>query len=231
MSVWSRIREALGALAKGEGLAAVFERFRAPPERTVAFTIAVIALAAKMAKADGRVTRDEIAAFRRIFVLPPGEERNAARVYNLARADIAGFEEYARRVKRMLHDRPGVLSDILEGLVYIAAADGHFHPGEAAFLDRIAGIFEIPEQDYRAIRARYLPGERDPWAILGLEPGASPEELRRRYRALVRRLHPDRMIARGVPEEARKLAEERLAAITAAYGELLQEIEARPGEP
>ncbi len=222
MSVWRRIREALAALTRGEPLSRVLERLSTPPERTVAFTIAVIALGAKMAKADGRVTTDEVAAFRRLFLIPEGEERNVARVYNLARRDTAGFEAYARQVARMFRDRPNVLKDLLEGLVVIAAADGSYHAGEADYLGQVARIFGVGEAEFRAIRARYLAGEHDPWAALGLMPGASPEEAKRRYRALVRALHPDRMVARGMPEEARKLAEERLAAVTAAYGEIEQ---------
>jgi DnaJ like chaperone protein len=223
MSIWSRIRTALGALAKGEPLSAVFERLRTPPEHTVAFTIAVIALGAKMAKADGQVTRNEIAAFRQIFHIPQAEEANAARVYNMARTEVAGFDAYARRVARMFTDRPQVLADILEGLVFIAAADGLYHPGEAGFLAEVARIFGVGEVEFRAIRARHLPGERDPWAILELPPGTEPETLRRHYRALVRRLHPDRMISHGAPEEARRLAEQRLALVTAAYREAMAE--------
>jgi len=223
MSIWSRIRAALGALATGEPLSAVFDRLRTPPERSIAFTIAVIALGAKMAKADGRVTRDEIAAFRRIFHIPPAEEANAARVYNLARTEVAGFEGYARQVARMFQGRPRVLADLLEGLVFIAAADGTYHPGEAVFLAEVARIFGIGEVEFRAIRARHLPGEHDPWAILELPPGTRPEIVRQHYRALVRRLHPDQMISRGVPEEARRLAEQRLALVTAAYREVMQE--------
>ena len=101
MSIWSRISDALAALAQGEGLSAVFERLRTPPERSVGFTIAVIALSAKMAKADGLVTRDEVTAFREVFQISPEEEANAARVFNLASQDVAGFEDYARRIRGM----------------------------------------------------------------------------------------------------------------------------------
>ena len=101
MSIWSRMAEAIAALAKGEGLSAVFDKLRAAPDRTVAFTIAVIALGAKMAKADGLVTKDEVVAFREVFVIPPEEEANAARVFNLARTDVAGYDIYARRIKAM----------------------------------------------------------------------------------------------------------------------------------
>ena len=224
MSIWKRIRDAIGALAEGEPLSAVFARLTTPPERTVAFTIAVIALGAKMAKADGRVTRDEIAAFRRVFHIPKEEEASAARVYNMARTEVAGFDSYATQVARMFRDRPGVLADLLEGLVFIAAADGEYHPGEADFLGVVARIFGIGEAEFRVIRARHLPGESDPWAVLGLAPGTGAEAVRQRYRKMVRELHPDLMIARGVPEEARRLAEQRLAAVTNAYGEIKQEL-------
>jgi DnaJ like chaperone protein len=220
MSIWKRIREALAALAKGEPLSAVFDRLRTPPEKTAAFAIAVIALGAKMAKADGRVTRDEVAAFRRVFHIPPEDEASAARIYDMARTEVAGFDAYARQIARMFRGRPQVLADLLEGLVHIAAADGAYHPDEAAFLAEVARIFAVPEADFRAIRARHLAGERDPWAVLGLEPGSGAETLRARYRDLVRSLHPDALIARGVPTEARRMAEIRLAAVNAAYSEI-----------
>ena len=224
MSIWKRIRDAIGALAEGEPLSAVFARLTTPPERTVAFTIAVIALGAKMAKADGRVTRAEISAFRRVFHIPREDEASAARVYNMARTEVAGFEIYAAQMARMFRDRPKVLADLLEGLVFIAAADGEYHPGEAEFLGVVARIFGIGEAEFRTMRARYLPGESDPWAVLGLAPGTGAEALRKRYREMVRALHPDRMIARGVPEEARRLAEQRLAAVTGAYDEIKREL-------
>ncbi len=104
MSIWTRISDALAALTSGEGLSAVFDRLRTPPERSVAFTIAVIALGAKMAKADGLVTRDEVTAFREVFQIAQSDEAGAARVFNLARQDVAGFEEYANRIKRMFGD-------------------------------------------------------------------------------------------------------------------------------
>lgn len=217
MSLWTRIRESLAALARGEPLAKVLERLSTPPERTVAFTIAVIALGAKMAKADGRVTRDEVAAFREIFHIPPEEEAQAAKLYNIARTEVAGFEYYARKIARMFADRPDMLRDLLEGLVYIAAADAEYHPGEAAFLSRVAEIFGIGETEFRAIRARHLPGENDPYAILGASPAMDDAALRQAYRALVRELHPDRLVGRGVPEEARRFAERRLAAVNEAY--------------
>jgi DnaJ like chaperone protein len=215
MSLWSRILEALARLAPGERLSALFDR---SPERSVAFTIAVIALGAKMAKADGRVTRDEVAAFREVFSLPPGEEANAARVFDMARQDVAGFEDYARRIGAMFDDESRVLRDLMEGLFHIAVADGSYDSAEDAFLERVAELFGLSPREFRALRSQYAPGaEPDCYAVLGVEPGAPLSEVRRAWRAAVRETHPDRVMARGLPEEAIKLAEKRLIAVNRAW--------------
>ena len=221
MSLWSRIADALSALASGEPLSVVFDRLRTPPERSVAFAIAVIGLGAKMAKADGRVTRDEVSAFREVFFIPKAEEANAARVFNLARQDVAGFEDYARRIARMFGQGDPALCDLMEGLFHIALADGHYHPAEDDFLARVAGIFGMDPRSFRSLRARFVAdAPPDPWEVLGIAPGTPLPEARAAWRALVRESHPDRMIARGVPEEAVKMAEKRLVAINRAWEEI-----------
>ncbi|WP_439522881.1 TerB family tellurite resistance protein [Marivita sp.] len=221
MSIWSRIADALSALASGEGLAAVFDKLRTPPEKTVAFTIAVIALSAKMAKADGLVTRDEVMAFREVFHIPPEDEAGAARVFNLARQDVAGFEEYAKRIRAMFGGDRGTLCDLMEGLFHIAMADGSYHPGEEAFLLRVAEIFDLPEGSFRSLKSRFVPdADPDPFEVLGVTPDMPLSEIRATWRQLVRESHPDKMIARGVPEEAVKLSERRLIDINRAWEDI-----------
>jgi DnaJ like chaperone protein len=223
MSIWTRIGAALQALKRGEGLTAVFDRLRGlpprDPERSVAFTIAVIALGAKMAKADGRVTTDEVAAFRRIFTIAPGEEGNAARVFNLARQDAAGYEAYAGKIRAMFPEPDhATLKDLLEGLYQIAMADGAYHPREDDFLHEVGRIFELSEAELRCLRARYLPDDpHDPYEVLGLPRGAPLQAARAAWKAAVRDSHPDRLAARGLPEEAVRLAERRLVAVNAAW--------------
>ena len=225
MSIWLRISEAVSALAAGEGLSAVFDRLRTPPERTVGFTIAVIALGAKMAKADGHVTRGEVAAFREVFHIPPEAEAGAARVFDLARQDVAGFDTYARRIASMFGRGDDALADVLDGLFHIAVADGRYHPAEDAFLAETAAAFGLSERRFARLRAQHVPGAgADPWDVLGVEPEDGPEAARAAWRTLVRETHPDLMIARGLPEEAIKLAEKRLVAINRAW----EEIQARP---
>lgn len=222
MSIWNRISEALKALGQGESLATVFDRLKTPPERSVGFTIAVIALGAKMAKADGLVTRDEVAAFREVFQIAEEDERDAARVFNLARQDVAGYEDYARRIRAMFDDASQTLCDLMEGLFHIAVADGAYHPDEDRFLEQVARIFGLSGAQFAALRARFVPegAGRDPYAVLGLPPDATLEEARAAWRALVRETHPDRMMARGVPEEAIRLAERRMQDINRAWEDI-----------
>ena len=217
-SIWDRVADLLARLGAGEALSGLFDRLRTPPEQSVGFAIAVIALGAKIAKADGLVTRGEVAAFREVFVIPEGEEANAARVYDLARRDTAGYEDYAARVAAMFGGRTEPLADLLEGLFHVAVADGDYHPEENVFLARVAAIFGLPDATFLRIRAEFVPGaERDPFDVLGLPQGATLAEARAAWRALVREGHPDRMIARGLPEEAVRLAEKRLIAVNAAW--------------
>jgi len=221
MSIWTRIADAISAFTAGESLSDVFDRLRTPPERSIAFTIAVIALNAKMAKADGLVTRDEVTAFREVFTITPADEPHAAKVFNLARQDVTGYEVYAQRIARMFHDDPEALNDLMEGLFHIAMADGDYHPAEDAFLQDVGTIFGLTDTCFRRLRAQHVPdAEPDPHDILGIDPDASIEDARKAWRALVRETHPDRMMARGVPEEAIKLAEHRLIAINRAWEEL-----------
>ncbi|WP_299282576.1 molecular chaperone DjiA [uncultured Tateyamaria sp.] len=221
MSLWSRISDAIAALSTGEGLTAVFDKLRAPPERSVAFAIAVIALGAKMAKADGQVTRDEVTAFREVFHIAAQDEAGAARVFNLARQDVAGFEEYATRIHAMFSAEPETLTDLLEGLFHIAMADGFYHPNEDAFLEQVAHIFAISDTDFQALRARFVPDAvPDPYTVLGVRPDMSLEDMRAAWRKLVRENHPDAMMARGVPEEAVRLAEKRMIDINRAWEDI-----------
>jgi DnaJ like chaperone protein len=226
MSIWTRIGDIVSRVsgtALSNALEAVRTLFAGDPElrRRVAFSVAMIALSAKMAKADGVVTQNEIRAFRQIFLVPEDEARNVARLYDIAKQDIAGYEVYAERLAAMCgsgHPNCAMLEDILDGLFHIAKADGMVHEREVAFLRRISEIFEISPDRFESILARHADmGEADPYKVLGVGRDASFEEIRRHYRLLVRENHPDRAIARGLPEEFVAIASNRVAALNAAY--------------
>jgi DnaJ like chaperone protein len=202
----------------GEG-----ERHAADPRRSVAFTIAAIALGAKMAKADGNVTRDEVAAFREVFQVPPGEEEHVRIVFDLARKTTHGFESYAHQVGRLFAEDRGVLENLLGGLFHIALADGALCAAENAYLAEVARQFGFEPREYARIKAQHVGGEEeaeDAYVILGVAPEASAEELRAAYHRLLHESHPDIAIARGLPPECVALATTRMAQINAAYDRL-----------
>ncbi len=224
MSIWTRIAEALSSIGESVGafLQSIVNRNPTPPEKSVAFTIGMIGLGAKMAKADGVVTEDEIRAFKQVFHIPDGELAAVARVFNLAKQDVAGYETYARQIAKLFEARSAVLEDVLDGLFHIAKADNAFHPGEHGFLARVAAIFGFSDADFARIRARHVNVPDDPFLILGLPADATPETVRKRYRDLVREHHPDRHIAAGVPEEMIELATARLQKINEAYDRVME---------
>lgn len=226
MSVWTRISEALSAIGGSVGafLQSLVARNPTPPEKSVGFTIGMIALGAKMAKADGVVTEDEIRAFRQVFDVPESELASVARVFNLARQDVAGYETYARQIARLFDARHEILEDVLDGLFHIAKADNAFHPDENGFLADVARVFGFSDADFARIRARHVVSPRqDDYLILGIPQDASTEDVRRRYRELVRDYHPDRHIAAGVPAEMIAIATERLQKVNAAYARIMKE--------
>jgi len=239
MSIWGKLGGAaagfllgggpIGALAGAFAGHVLFDRGGRTAgdgnaEPGIVFTIAIIALGAKMAKADGTVTDDEIEAFGRIFRVPPAEEANVRRIFNFARQDTAGYEIYAGQIARMFRGNPGMLEDVLDGLFEIARADGVLHPAELQFLERVAEIFGFSPDEFRRIRASHIgPDQADPYVILGVDRAASEDEIKRTYRLLVRENHPDSLMARGVPEEFLRLANEKLAAINGAYAKVMRE--------
>ncbi|MBV8971388.1 MAG: TerB family tellurite resistance protein [Sphingomonadaceae bacterium] len=207
----------MGVLAGGASAEAATVRAASPERRQVAFTIAAIALAAKMARADGNASAAEFATFERLFRVPDGERANAARFYRLAQGSTAGFEAYASQAADLLGPGSPVLEDLLEALLLIAVTDG-VHPAELDYLRVVAERLGFDAAAYARIRARYIaPGADDPYVVLGVTPGAGPEELRAAYRALVKTYHPDRHHAEGTPPEFLRVAEARMAAINAAY--------------
>ncbi|MEM1047977.1 MAG: DnaJ family molecular chaperone [Pseudomonadota bacterium] len=226
MSLWSRFGQFAESIGSGGAhlLDRISSAFSSSAGLSVAFTAAMIALSAKMAKADGIVTQDEVVAFREIVEIPEGQEKHVIRLFNLAQSDVAGFDVYARRIAALFPDEPETLVDIIDGLFHIAKADGVVHENELAFLEAVAEIFKIDSHRFRQIKARHIDDPTpDPYVILGITDDVGEAELKAQYRRLVSENHPDRLTARGVPEEFVKLANERLAAINGAWAQIRKE--------
>ena len=192
--------------------------------RKLAFTIGVIVLGAKMAKADGVVTDDEVAAFRQVFRVPPDEQAHVTRVFNVARRDHRGFEPYARQIAKLFRNQPAVLEELLSCLFHIAKADGKVDEPELAFLRGVAKELGMSEADFHRIRAEEIgPEAGDPYDILGVERSTDDAELKAAFRRLIRENHPDLLIAQGMPQEFVDVANEKMATINAAYDRIRSE--------
>jgi DnaJ like chaperone protein len=238
MSIWGKILGGVGGFALGGPLGAIIgavaghavDTMRAArpsngdATKSIAFTIAVVVLGAKIAKSDGRVSREEIAAFKEVFHVPPAELRNVARVFDQARKDSRGFEPYAKQIAGMFQGNPAILEDLLYCLTFIARADGVLHSDEEQYLRAVSDIFRLDRSAFeRVTEIRSGPDHADPYRVLGVARSIDDAALKAAYRTLVRENHPDRLTAQGMPEEFVELANKKLAAINVAYDKVSRE--------
>ncbi len=193
------------------------------PDRSIVFTTGIVALSAKMARSDGVVTRDEVAAFRRIVDASDDDIVRVEALFDLAKATSAGFEAYARQLADLFSDEPPLMQDVLDGLFHIAVADGVLHEAEHAYLRTVSEIFGIDAAMFSQIEARHVRRRDDPYLVLGVGRDMALTEIRIAYLKLVAEHHPDKAIARGLPPEALRIANERMAALNAAWDRISTE--------
>jgi DnaJ like chaperone protein len=217
--IWSRILSAAADLfgptsaSDRQGLAGDVDH-----SRVVA---ALIALGAKMAKADGEVRPEDIAAFDQVFKPTPGSRAMVERFFRLARQTTLGFERYARQVARHFRAQPAALEDVMDGLFHIALADGILTDDERDFLARVADIFGFSEAEFARLIATHAGRDHDdPYLILGIDETISDEGLRKAYRRAAAANHPDRLVARGLPPEMTAMATHKMALINRAYAQI-----------
>lgn len=228
MTIWQRFPNVAAGLAKAGSVVTFLRGLTGvnrpvDPRGTIAFTIGLIALSAKMAKSDGVVTSDEVAAFSRLMHVPPDETERVRQVFDLAKQDVAGFDVYARQIADVLAGDRALLLQVLEGLFVVAAADGVLHEREESYLREVSDIFAISESDYRYIRALFVRDAGNPYEILGLSPNASETEIKARHRKLAVQYHPDRLSGLGEGTDLIAAANRKLAAINAAFDTLRKE--------
>lgn len=208
-----------------ESVALPYEGDVGPSEAQIlgdaSFTAAVIGLGAKMAKADGQVTEEEVAAFSRVFRAAPEDQKSVARVFNIARQSVTGFEAYAHQIANRFKGEMEVLEAVLDGLFQIAVADRVVTSAELDYLKTVADIFGFDTFRFERLKATHMgPSENDPFAILGVKPDDDFETIKKAYRELVSAHHPDRVKVLGAPREFEIVAHEKTAAITAAFAKI-----------
>ncbi len=247
MSIWGKVIGGVAGFAMGGPLGAligavaghVYDKNKqqqasgaGDEARQIAFATAVIVLAAKMAKADGHVSRDEVDVFKQVFHVPPSDMASVGRIFDEAKRHPGGYEPYAEQIGVMFANDPRVLEEVIGALFMIAKADGAIHPNEIQFLRRVALLFGFSEADFHRLQTIHLGGWQgeggraettaDAYEVLGVAPDASDNDIKAAYRKLARENHPDMLMAKGMPQEFIDVANDKLARINAAYDAIKQ---------
>ena len=190
------------------------------------FAINVVVLAAKLARCDGPVKREEIDAFKRTIRIPPDSARDVGRLFDQARDHPEQFLPYAEQLGSAFADDTEKLFGVLQGLFTIARADAPLNRAEESFLRSVHAAFGLDQYAWdvaSGVRAQAVPGEPDPYAVLGLSPQANDKELRDTWRRLMRENHPDSLASRGVPDALIASAGDKVARINAAWDRIKRE--------
>ena len=199
------------------------------PGEDPAFSTAVTALGAKLAKADGNADHHEFATFSEIFQATPTAERNVRRLYELAGQTTHGFESYARRLAKRYRNCPQLLEDVLDGLFHIAGADGAVTDHELTYLEQVAQLFGLSALTFQRLKATHLgSAPDDPYVILSVAADAPDAQVHDAWRRAMADAHPDRVMARGLPAEFVEVAHIKSAAINAAYDSIVRDRKAWP---
>ena len=232
MTIWGKIIGSatgfafggpIGALlggAAGHALDKLKTKEKLPEQlalKQIGFTIGVIVLSAKMAKADGKVTKSEIKAFKEKINVPDNEIKNVARLWDQAKETTDGFEVYAKQISNLLEKNSSVLEELLNLLVIIAEADGKITNLEKIYLKEVSNIFGFSEQDFERICSSKLDKHIDPYQTLGVLKDAPLEEIKNKWKTLAMKHHPDRLIAQGIPQDIIETNTYRLKEINNAW--------------
>ena len=232
MTIWGKIIGSatgfafggpIGALlggAAGHALDKLKTKEKLPEQialKQIGFTIGVIVLSAKMAKADGKVTKSEIKAFKEKINVPDNEIKNVARLWDQAKKTTDGFEVYAKQISNLLEKNSSVLEELLNLLVIIAEADGKITNLEKIYLKEVSNIFGFSEQDFERICSSKLDKHIDPYQTLGVLKDAPLEEIKNKWKTLAMKHHPDRLIAQGIPQDIIETNTYRLKEINNAW--------------
>ena len=185
--------------------------------KQIGFTIGVIVLSAKMAKADGKVTKSEIKAFKQKVKVPDNEIKNVARLWDQAKKTTDGFEVYAKQISNLFEKNSSVLEELLNLLVIIAEADGKITNLEKLYLKEVSNIFGFSEQDFERICSSTLNKVPDPYQTLGVSKDTPLEEIKNKWKKLAIKHHPDRLIAQGIPQDIIETNTYRLKEINNAW--------------
>ena len=193
-----------------------FQRGFAPPQQV--FAIALIILTAKLAKADGQVSKEELIAIKNKLKIPDSEIDQVKKIFNKAKEDSLGYEPYAQQIAQIYKNNSAVLDEIINILFYIAEADSKVADSEIAMIRNIAKIFGINKNQFEGIReSRKGSDKLNPYVVLDCDPNDDFATIRKKYLNLSKEHHPDVLVSKGVPKEVIEESKKKMRAINSAF--------------
>ena len=204
-------------------------------ERTqTAFFTATFSVMGHIAKADGRVSEDEIKLAGAVMdqMSLSGPLRSLAqRLFNEGKAQDFPLDDVLDQFRRECHRSRNLLRIFIEIQLNAVYADGQVHNAERRLLDYISQQLGLPEHELEHLEAmlraghtgagaQHRPTLEQAYAVLDVSADAPDDEVKRAYRRLMSQHHPDKLVAKGLPEEMMKHATEKTQEIKAAYEQI-----------
>ncbi|PPR41662.1 MAG: Co-chaperone protein DjlA [Alphaproteobacteria bacterium MarineAlpha5_Bin12] len=194
-------------------------RFAPPPQQV--FAVSLIILSAKLTKADGHVSKEELVAVKNKLKIPDNEVQQVSKIFNKAKQDTLGYEPYAKQIHQIYKHDPAVLDEVINILFYIAEADGNVSNSESIMIENIAKIFKMNKSQFEGIKeSRKSSDKQNPYIVLGCNSSDNLESIREKYLQLSKEHHPDILINKGVPNEVIEESKKKMRAINSAYDQI-----------
>ena len=185
------------------------------------FALSLIVLSAKLSKADGQVSREELIAVKDKLKIPENEIDQVGKIFNQAKEESTGFEPYAQQIAQFYKGNLNVLEEVINILFYIAESDGKVSIEETKMIEKIAYIFGLSELQYNSIKeSRKSSDKLNPYMVLESSPNDNLQIIRKRYLKLSKEHHPDLLLSKGVPEEVIEESKKKMRAINSAWDQI-----------
>ena len=185
------------------------------------FALSLIVLSAKLSKADGQVSKEELIAVRDKLKIPENEIEQVGKIFNKAKQESTGYEPYAQQIAQIYKNNPNVLEEVINILFYIAEADGNVSQSELDMMQNIARIFGLNQAQFNSIKeSRKSSDKLNPYIVLESKPEEDLQAIRKRYLQLSKEHHPDILISKGVPQEVIAESKKKMRAINSAWDQI-----------
>tara|TARA_Y100001970_G_scaffold235163_1_gene293974 strand:- start:1378 stop:2103 length:726 start_codon:yes stop_codon:yes gene_type:complete len=185
------------------------------------FALALIVLSAKLSKADGQVSKEELVAVKDKLKIPENELDQVGKIFNKAKEESTGYEPYAKQIAQIYNGNINVLEEVINILFYIAEADGNISKSELIMIENIAKIFGLNKTQFNSIKeSRKSSDKLNPYIVLESKPDDALGVIRKRYLKLSKEHHPDLLMSKGVPQEVIDESKAKMRAINSAWDQV-----------